>query len=171
MNAGFFLDKVMKLQKEEVLETLRRDGISVQEGYISGDLLDEVRSEFDRFLATEEEGVMHVEHKPGKAFRIVLNDPKLRALNRRKSRIASLFFDEDLREIADTYLPDASYCNGLLGTNEFRAMPVTEVHFDTLRSLKFMIYLDDTNAENGAFSYARGTHRRNSAYRNRFAAL
>lgn len=161
----------MALQREQVLETLRRDGISVQEGYIAGDLLEEVREEFDRFLAQEEEGVMHVEHTPGKAFRIVLNDLKLRDLNRRKSRIASLFFDDDLRAIADAYLPGATYCNGLLGTNEFRAMPVTEVHFDTLRSLKFMIYLDDTTAENGAFSFARGSHKRNSAYRNRFAAL
>lgn len=161
----------MKLQKEQVLETLRRDGISVQEGFISGDLLEEVRDEFDRFLASEEEGVMHVEHKPGKAFRIVLDDPELRELNRGRSRIASLFFDDDLKAIAEAYLPDARYCNGLLGTNEFRAMPVTEVHFDTLRSLKFMIYLDDTTAENGAFSFARGTHKKNSAYRNRFAAL
>ena len=113
----------MALLRDQVLETLRRDGISVQEGYVSGDLLEELRTEFDRFLAREEEGVMHVEHKPGKAFRIVLNDPKLREVNRRKSRIASLFFDDDLRAIADAYLPGASYCNG-----PFRYPAQPEVH-------------------------------------------
>ena len=165
------MGKVMNLQEDQVLETLRRDGISVHEGYVSGDLLSEIREEFDRYLAVEEEGVVHIEHKPGKAFRIVLDEPQLRELNQRKSRIASLFFNDSLRAIANAYIPDASYCNGLLGTNEFRAMPVTEVHFDTLRSLKFMVYLDDTTAENGAFSFARGTHKKNSAYRNRFAQL
>ncbi|WP_282608928.1 phytanoyl-CoA dioxygenase family protein [Pelagibius sp. Alg239-R121] len=161
----------MDLNTDHVLADLRRDGISVHEGYIAGGLLDELSEEFERYLAQEEEGVMHVEHTPGKAFRIVLDDPSLRELNLKKSCIASAFFNDPMKELASAYLPGAPFCNGLLGTNEFRAMPVTEVHFDTLQCLKFMIYLDDTTAANGAFSFIPGSHRKTHAYRKWFARL
>ncbi len=165
------MGELTNLREDDALATLRRDGVSVHEGYIAGELLEEIREEFDRYLIAEEEGVIHVEHKPGKSFRILVDNPHLREINQRKSRIAGLFFNETLRKITEVYIPGATYCEGLLGTNEFRAMPVTEVHFDTIRSLKYMIYLDDTTAQNGAFSYARGTHKKNSTFRDRFAML
>lgn len=161
----------MNLQTDTALEALRRDGVSVHEGYVSPILLGDLRDEFERYLMVAEEGVTHFEHSPGKAFRIALDDPQLRELNRNKSRLASAFFTKSLEEIAAAYLPDADFCNEVLGTNEFRAMPLTDIHFDTQRSLKFMIYLDDTTARNGAFSYIKGSHRRNISYRKRFTQL
>lgn len=161
----------MDLQTDAALEALRREGVSVHEGYVSPVLLGDLCDEFERYLTATEEGVTHFEHSPGKAFRIALNDPHLRELNRNKSRIASTFFTEGLEEIAAAYLPDADFCNEVLGTNEFRAMPLTDIHFDTRRSLKFMIYLDDTTARNGAFSYIKGSHSQNTRYRKRFAKL
>lgn len=161
----------MKPQSDQVLETLHREGISVHEGYVPGELLGALRDEFERYLAQSDEGVTQIEHRPGRAFRIALDEPHLRERNRKNSRIASTFFTEFLEEIAAAYLPDADFCNEVLGTNEFRAMPLTDVHFDTRRSLKFMVYLDDTTARNGAFSYVNGSHSQNAGYRKRFAKL
>lgn len=154
-----------------MLEALCRDGISVHEGFVPGDRLERLRAEFERYLLTPEEGVTHFQHQPGKAFRIALDEPRLRELNREKSCIAETFFSETLRSLAEAYVPDAEFCNEVLGTNEFRAMPLTDIHFDSLRSLKFMVYLDDTTAANGAFSYIKGTHLRNTRYRKRFYQL
>ena len=44
----------------------------------------------------------------------------------------------------------------------------TEVHFDAIRTLKFMIYLTETDEANGALRYAPRSHRANSVFRKGF---
>src|SRR6186997_1283810 len=41
-------------------------------------------------------------------------------------------------------------------------------HFDSIRSLKFYLYLDDVTVDNGAFEYAPGTSAANYADAKRF---
>ncbi len=154
-----------------MLEALRRDGVSVHEGFVSDDLLDGLREEFERCLTTPEDGIVQIEHQPGKAFRIALDDPGLPTLKLKKLSIASIFFTEALEKLASAYLPGSDFCNAVIGTKEFQAMPLSDVHFDTLRSLKFMVYLDDTTAANGAFCYVKGSQRQNISYRRRFMQL
>lgn len=161
----------MDLRLDQVIETLHRDGVSVHEGYVSGEPLSALRDEFERYLGKADDGIAQFEHPPGRAFRIALDKPHLRQRNLKRSRIASTFLNQAFEKIAADYLPNAEFCNEVLGTNEFRAMPVTDIHFDTQRSLKFMIYLDDTSTQNGAFSYIKGSQRRNTSYRKRFARL
>ncbi|TQV80831.1 phytanoyl-CoA dioxygenase family protein [Denitrobaculum tricleocarpae] len=154
-----------------MLETLRRDGVSVHEGFVSCDLLDGLREEFERILKMPDDGIVHIEHQPGRAFRIALDDPGLRTGKLQNSSLASVFFNETLEKLASAYLPGSDFCNAVIGTKEFQAMPLSDIHFDTHRSLKFMIYLDDTTAANGAFCYVKGSQRQNTSYRKRFAQL
>ncbi len=161
----------MNLRFEDVLAGLRRDGVFVQADAVPKELLRALREEFEQFSVEKAEAVTHFPHKPGKGFRIALDDPGVRTRYRRTSAIASLFCRDDLAKLVSAYLPGARFCEAVIGTAEFRPMPLTDMHFDTHRSLKFMLYLDDTSEENGAFCYVPGSHRKNSAFRRRFMQL
>ena len=48
---------------------------------------------------------------------------------------------------------------------------ITDIHFDMLRSLKFMIYLSDVDKSSAAFRYCVGSHQDNHKLRNRFLLM
>jgi hypothetical protein len=161
----------MDLFVEQALHALRHDGVSVHPGYLDNELLEAMREEFDRLVLTEEEGVKHIGHNPGRAFRIGLDELGFGGHRLQGSAILTAFDKAPLRELAAALMPDASFCNAIIGTHDFRPIPITDIHFDTHRRLKFMIYLDETTRENGAFSYFPGSHGKNSRYRRIFEQL
>jgi hypothetical protein len=84
-----------------------------------------------------------------------------------RSRFPALrrsFYTDWSRAVARGYLGShCAYQERVVCTHELRELhPITAPHFDSLRSLKFLIYLLDTDERNGAFRFAPGTHTANA---------
>jgi hypothetical protein len=89
-----------------------------------------------------------------------IGDPLEHASRGRYPALRRVFYTEWVRQICDGYLGDnCSFNEAIVCTHERRPLePITAPHFDTIPTLKFFVYLLDTNERNGAFRYAPGTH-------------
>lgn len=79
--------------------------------------------------------------------------------------LSEMFSSPFMEEICKGYLGDSSIFNQfILAKHNFydkREARINDPHFDAIRSLKFFLYLDDTDTSNGAFEYAPRTHHLN----------
>jgi hypothetical protein len=149
----------------EVKQALLSDGIFIAPGLITGPAMDQLRSEFERIFSERNPAVAPGIHPSGAMTRI---DTR-RSQASEFPTILSIFLSETFRQIACSYLPEGSTFNDcIVATHDYNSGQITDTHFDSLRTLKFFIYLSGTDIDNGAFQYARGTHTENSAYRDRF---
>lgn len=86
--------------------------------------------------------------------------------------LSQAFNSDFLRQIARGYDAKCWPCDRI--TIEHSTRPgreLTDIHFDMMRSLKFMIYLSDADKESAAFRYCPGSHLENLKLRNRFLSL
>jgi ectoine hydroxylase-related dioxygenase (phytanoyl-CoA dioxygenase family) len=171
--------QVRPINPEQILRSLRRDGIVTVEHFLGQSSLEEIAAEFE-YLRSHRISELRRRRStyllPG---RLGVADHWRRdgrsRLERRHlakiPRILEVFQSDSLRRVASEYLSsNAMFCRKIqvrhLADNRFGS----EVHFDTLRALKFMIYLTDTDETNGALRYAPRSHRANSAFRKGFLA-
>ena len=163
----------IKLDTDRVIDQLHSDGVFVAEGYFGAATVDRLNEEFELLCSRQFEGVKESEKrkKTGRLFRISYEKIEKESFK----NIREVFFSDMLREISEQYMPKNSLINydliaaqnlGIIEEDRF-IDALRNSHIDALRALKFMIYLMDTNEENGAFSYARGTHAINSRLRNK----
>lgn len=155
----------------EALAALRRDGAYVVRGFLDPSEVDALRREFAHFLSGDAEDGINMDHPPGQGFRIVFNDAERRPRNFEDTQTFSVFQNQTLKDLAAAYLSQPAFFEKVIGTYDYHAGPLSDVHFDTRRSLKFMIYLKDTSEATGAFCYLPGTQKRNSRFRRRFTFL
>ncbi len=77
-----------------------------------------------------------------------------------------------LRTVADKYDPKCEYLfDVVFNHHQIAGHQLSDIHFDMLRSLKFMVYLSDADQSSAAFRYCFGSHRTNRTFRNRFLAM
>jgi hypothetical protein len=159
------MDSLEQLDVDNVVETLEAAGIFVQERFLDGDTLDRTNKEFAELFSQRITGVTLGDHPPGRMATI---EPEAADANCPQT-ILETFLSSSFKSVAEKYMPENSVFNDrILATHEFKSGPTTDTHFDSVRTLKFFIYLLDTDESNGAFRYARGTHKRNTAYRQEF---
>jgi Phytanoyl-CoA dioxygenase (PhyH) len=70
------------------------------------------------------------------------------------------------RDIATGYDPKCEFFANAGIVHNHKPLTITDIHFDTHRSLKFMIYLGDVDKDSAAFRYCLGSHRKNRKMRN-----
>ena len=153
------------LEIASALDTLRRDGVLFAERYLDAAAVGDIRREIEALFAAPKAGVRIGDHPPGRMLTI-------------RSRLASVtelphvlgaFWRADLAGLARAYLPRGAEIHAkVVATHEIRPGPITDTHFDAFRSLKFLLYLVDTDEANGAFRYAPGSQAENHALRQAF---
>jgi hypothetical protein len=93
-------------------------------------------------------------------------------LDHRFPSLAQAFNSDLFREIAVGYDPKCKFlCDVVIEHDTKAGQEITDIHFDMLRSLKFMIYLSDVDRQSAAFRYCLGSHLENSKFRNRFLLM
>jgi ectoine hydroxylase-related dioxygenase (phytanoyl-CoA dioxygenase family) len=159
------MDKIEHLDVDRAVDTLETAGIFVQEEFLDSNTLSRVREEYEQLFSQSITGVTLGDHPPGRMATIETGATDEKGPN----TILEIFLSNAFRTVAERYMPKNSVFNDrILATHEFRSGPTTDTHFDSVRTLKFFIYLLDTDEGNGAFRYAHGTHTSNSSYRHRF---
>lgn len=155
-----------RIDVSKTIATLQSDGICFFEALFDHDTVIGLNDDFQNAFDKLPPGVnMGPKHPPGRIAVITTSMCEAVSL----PTIFSIFMSLQFKAISDAILTkDSIYNDMIVLTHEKIAKPITDLHFDTQRSLKFLIYLLDTDVSNGAFSYAKRSHIENSAYRKKF---
>lgn len=147
---------------DEIIETMRRYGISHVPGFISEQNLVQLNDEFLRVLTDKSSSILaqtgHPRNPEGRTARFT---PWHQSALIDFPAITGLFLDEFMQEVANAYYyPHKVDVNDeVFITHEKPAeQPILPWHFDRVQSIKFWVYLTDTTVENGAFEYCPSTH-------------
>lgn len=149
------------LSFKEIVRELNGQGVVRLQSFFDQRAVETMRSEALALLTAR--------HRPGYQWAHV----RPRVL--RNSDFVSLnqaFNSDFFRRIAKGYDAKCRPCDRI--TIEYATRPgkkLTDIHFDMVRSLKFMIYLSDADKESAAFRYCLGSHLENLKLRNRFLSL
>jgi hypothetical protein len=146
-----------------LLEAIRRDGFVVLERFFTGSELERLQADADWFLAN-----------PQGWFELIRREQTLMAKinpqcvpkgqEEHVRQFQRVFSQPAFLETCLRYMERDAYVNCILIHKEQAGpKPVTLWHADQATegrlSFKFMLYLNDCDALNGAFSYAPGSHR------------
>ena len=155
-----------RIDVRKTINTLQSDGFCFFEALFDHDTVKGLNHDFQNAFDELPPGVFVApHHPPGRIAFITTSKCSPVSL----PTIFSVFMSPQFKAVSETILTKGSIFNDKITlTHEMKAMPITDIHFDTQRSLKFLIYLLDTDASNGAFRYAKGSHIENKAYRKKF---
>jgi hypothetical protein len=149
----------------DVVAHLRTSGLAVIPAWLGVTPLPAVLLEHEQVLRRATGG-------PVPAGRNGIGAVSGRDLRRKQPSLRAALDGAWVREVARGYLGRRCSINErIVCTHERRELhPITAPHFDTLQSLKFLVYLLDTDERNGAFRYAPGTHHGNAEAARRWRA-
>jgi hypothetical protein len=140
-----------------VLELVERYGVVLMPAYLQGERLAAVKGEAERLLDDEKVGVIERDYAVGRSISVYRDkwQPE------RYPAMAKLMETPLMREVASGYMgANCSFNHHFFVTRETRAgEPITDLHYDRLETLKFFIYMLDTDRSNGAFECVPGSHR------------
>jgi len=153
------------LESAEVVVSLATNGIFVAAKFLDVRVTEKLKVEFTSLFSRQLRGVRPEQHPPGKSVRIRPREVDEKSI----PTIMNVFTLPIFWHISSHYLPNnSSFGHDIIAAHETKNVQLTDIHFDMLRSLKFMIYLLDTDETNGAFAYALGSHKINAVLRRRF---
>jgi hypothetical protein len=157
------------MSNKEIVESIRKYGIFKIDSYLDNTevlkIINELNHHYDKiphgsqFCDSDSENPIQYNSYPsGKA--LVLMDSK------NSIPFANNIFDRDFfKTISEDYLGKNCQRNlQTFSTYEYKKIDQSEwprnyyFHFDPYRALKFFIYLNDTNEDNGAFRAIPGSH-------------
>ena len=163
MGAADTLDD--KIATRDVVDRIRSDGYCFLEALLDRETVNSLNAEFKNAFQKLPCGVSIGIHPPGQMASIDTHVCNHSAL----PTIFSVFFSPPLKAIAESFSPAGSRFNEKIAlTHETTVTPISDLHFDSQRALKFLVYLVDTDDSNGAFGYVKGSHVQNTAYREKF---
>lgn len=153
----------------EVAAAVRRWGIAVFPGLVTGSTLSALNQEFDRMMAARATLGVPVDES-GNLVNLRLTRERLPP--EYFPATARLFAEPLMSAVADAYFGAGAYrLNGeifvsdLAETRGPQPAPPFALHFDKRQVLKFFIYLTDTDEANGAMRALPGSNLRNRAVR------
>jgi hypothetical protein len=150
--------QIKTLSSEDVLGTLRRDGICVLDEVLAPDDIEAIRKETEWFLSA-----------PQSWYRLDRQGPENydsvspRGASDRLLGVRALFSQKFFETVCKGYLgDDAIIDRTIFSHSQASERPITLWHADQQaegwHSFKFMLYLTDTSEDTGAFSYIPGSH-------------
>ncbi|MEU2611434.1 phytanoyl-CoA dioxygenase family protein [Micromonospora sp. NPDC007271] len=159
---------------DATVSNLERHGVAVLPGWLSPDRVAAVAAEFDSAFATvdaEPEELTDTGKDLSRAYGRTSTGEHLKyglaELAESQPATYETFRHPFMRAVADGYLGVPNTVNRhVVLTNDYR--PGDEVigyHFDEIRSLKFLVYLDDVDETNGAFEIIPGTQHQGAQVR------
>lgn len=155
----------------DVAAAVRRWGIAVFPGLVTGETLAGLNTEFDRMMAARRDLGVPVDEY-GNMVNLRLNRERLSPAA--FPATAAFFAHPFMGAVADAYFGPGSYrLNGeifvsdLAETKGLQTAPPFALHFDKRQVLKFFVYLTDTHEANGAMRALPGSNLRNREVRER----
>lgn len=153
----------------KVLQSLNDFGICIIEDFLSLSELKALEQEaYKSFELNTSAVYQHSGVKNGRASCLKINELEKQDWLATSSVFESAFFSQ----IAEGYFPEGVIKNKMIYTVEDIKGTVhgaQDFHFDINNSLKFLIYLTDTDANNGAFSCIPGSVFKSKQIRNKYA--
>jgi len=153
----------------DVVDTVRRWGIIVFPGFVAGERLARLNTEFDALIAARRALGFAVDEYENLA-NVRVERPKLDA--QAYPETAAFFSESFMSDVADAYFAPGTYrLNGEIFVSQItetrgpQTAPPFALHFDKRQVLKFFIYLTDTDEGNGAMRTLPGSNLRNRATR------
>jgi len=147
----------------DLVELVRDDGICIVEDMIRPDALAALSAELGRIDSARTEWMRH--HATSSGFFMSCSPVKVRRVASTVPAIAELLRQQFLADVARLYLGVGWYLETVVADFKLpNVQPITAWHSDDpagLRGvcLKFMFYLNDVTAENGAFAFVPKSHR------------
>ena len=145
---------------DDIVTLLRKDGIVVVKNYLSHKSVEEITREFYKAFQMQDPGIVmqhaHPVNEEGKVVRL-----KREKLSTEYNNIKNIFGSEYMERILHNYYAPNNYLlndDVFLTHEKASEKNILPWHFDRQQSLKFLIYLTDTDEKNGAFEYCRGSH-------------
>ena len=143
---------------DAVMNVIRKYGICIIRKFIEEDDLRDISNEHNRILKSK---TNNTKAHPGNKDGVVcaLRRSKLNELE--VNTTIKYFYSDQTRAIADKYYSQGHNFNEyIFFTNEKHdPNPILPWHHDRSQSLKFYLYLIDTNVDNGAFEFVPGSHK------------
>ncbi|MFK7905181.1 MAG: phytanoyl-CoA dioxygenase family protein [Chitinophagales bacterium] len=150
---------VENISETNVLELLKEYGIVVIPNYLNNESIGSLLGEFENLLTTSDTGfksqIPYSNGRGAKVFRRKMKENDYPVT-------AQVFGDSFMNELKNAYLGSNSTLNSeifvvndVVGTKHH----ANDLHFDIKPTLKFFLYLTDTNVENGAFTCVPGSHK------------
>lgn len=143
--------------QEEILGTLKENGVVAMPNFIPKVELQELDREFEQLLKTRSRGVKAFPLEKGEG--VGIQRKKLRAKD--FPATADFFNRPFMHRLASKYVHPTAKLNSkiyvvrdVVGTTTY----ANDLHFDVQKCLKFFIYLNDVTANNGAFEFVPKTH-------------
>ena len=123
--------------------------------FLGSNQLEAVRGEAERLLGDEKVGVIERDYHVGRSISVY----REQWVPERYPATAALMETPLMREVANGYMGrSCSFNHHFFVTRETTANePITDLHYDRLPTLKFFIYLLDTDRANGAFECVPGS--------------
>lgn len=144
-----------------VVNTLQLWGIACIPNYLNLNELEQIRYEFDELLNVSESWGTAGGGKFDRSMKV----RRCELPEAQFPTLSKTFSSSFMEKVCHGYLGESSIFNQfILAKHNFydkRGDRINDPHFDAIRSLKFFLYLDDTDTSNGAFEYAPGTHNLN----------
>lgn len=143
---------------EETLRLLDKYGVLIIEDYIQNEQLEQLKSEYEIVLKTENEFTHHLPYPQGIARKIDFKD----VVKETFPTVYDVFNASYMKNVADRYLGSPNHFNHeiYVARDEHEEInALNEMHYDKLSTLKFFVYLNDIDRSNGAFEAVPGSHK------------
>jgi hypothetical protein len=164
---SFFIDTPVK----DISDELHKNGCALIQNALSEQYLNRLNAEFN-FLLDENETT---KSRPDEYFRLARTSlEQLQPEN--TPATCALFGSKWISEICESYFNSEKflisheiYVNQTHASSTRQRLksdnPVFNLHFDTIPTLKFLLYLNDVGPNNGPFNCAPGTHHYTNEFR------
>ncbi len=153
-------NETLKPSEKEIIEFIKSDGMVVIQNFCNTSDLTKLKEEYQSILSGTRQNNDWFQNRPyslGVAALLTRNDGMKKTFP-----LSFDFFSQPMMQsITNTYLGDGFHANqkifvvkDVVGASHH----ANDLHFDVQRTLKFFLYLTDTNASNGAFRCVPGSH-------------
>lgn len=148
----------------EVVRAVQRDGICVLQHVLSDREIRDLRREVMALASITEDWLVHNQSSTGFFFSFSPLVARKLHYDDRISHISSVFARPAFKNICRRYLGTGWFIERIvLDRKDVGPEPLTGWHADQFercgKCVKFMLYLNDTDSGNGAFSYVPRSHR------------
>ncbi len=148
---------------DSIINKLNKYGITLVKKYVQESSISNLMDEFKFILSNKNLGcnLIRQSHPTNENGIMQTIDPICAQKEHNLPIIASLFRNELMNNICNEYYRPHEFTLNpevLLTHLKESKNRILPWHFDRLQTLKFWIYLTDTNESNGAMEYAPGTH-------------
>jgi len=139
---------------QETLKALNTDGIVIFENFFNSVELQELNQEYEKILS--DKSVQFPENKNAANINeSYLSKNKLHAL------YSAFFSTQFITLSSEVWGKEFEHCHDIYVMKDIEGSYniAQDLHFDIIKQLKFFIYLNDIDENNGAFEYVAGSHK------------